>query len=226
MRAVLILLASTGCSQIFGIETPQRLDSSVDGPRDAAPDTTTDSSPVMSLSFQNGVGGYTSERDTYIDSGSPDASRENDSPLRIRNADRWGLIDFKAVFGNNPEQVPATSTITGAHVELVIGNNNCQAGLADIVVAWPDAVTYNTFGPTPGPQMTEDFDTPFVAIPTAVTGKVSVDVMASLQRWQMAPSSRNGWLIVPTGGTNDCTVRSGEENILQMRPKLVVSFTR
>ena len=106
MRAVLILLASSGCSQIFGIEAPQRLDgavadSSQDGPRDAPSDV----SARRTITFQSDVDGYAGARDTWIDAGAPNMSRENDSPLRVRNSDRWAVLPFS---GRMSSRVGAT----------------------------------------------------------------------------------------------------------------------
>jgi hypothetical protein len=216
------LLASTGCSQIFGIEPPQRLDgavadSTVDS--DAPPDVAS-----MTVTFQNGVDGYTSTIDTWIDANGPNMSRENDSPLRVRNADRWAMLAFAAIFGNTATQIPPSATIESARLDLILANNNCQASLADILVAWTESVTYNTFGPTAGPQMTEDFATPFAPIPTTMPGKISIDVTNSVKAWQAAPLSNNGWLFVPTGGATDCTIRSSDENQVQYRPLLSVTY--
>ena len=225
MRAVLILLASTGCSQIFGIEAPQRLDGGVtDGARDASRDASADGAGRVTVTFQDGVDGYASTRDTWIDSGAPNITRDKDSPLRIRDADRWGLLAFGAIFGNAATQTPPGATIDAARLDVVLTNNNCQASLADIVVTWADTVTYNTLGPTPGPQMTEDFSTPFAVIPTTTIGKISIDVTNSVRAWQAAPAANNGWLFVPTGGTNDCAVRSSDENQAQLRPLLSVTY--
>jgi hypothetical protein len=222
VRAVLILLAATGCSQILGIEAPQRLDAAVaDATQDDAPP---DVGMRMTLTFQNGVGGYTSARDTWIDSGAPNMSRENDSPLHVRNAERWSLLAFDALFGDTPTQIPPTATIDSAHLDVFIATNNCQASLADIVVPWADTVTYNTFGPTPGPQMTEDFSTPFAVVPTTLIGKVSIDVTNSVKAWKATPAGNNGWLFVPTGGTNDCAIRSSDENQAQLHPLLSVTY--
>ena len=225
MRAVLILLASSGCSQIFGIESPQRLDgavadSSQDGPRDAPSDV----SSRRTITFQSDVDGYGGARDTWIDAGAPNMSRENDSPLRVRNSDRWAMLAFTAIFGNAPSQIPPDARIESARLEVILTNNNCQAGLADIVVAWPDTVTYNTFGADPGPQITDDFSTPFAVIPTTMIGKVTVDVTKSVKAWQTAPAMNNGWLFVPTGGANDCAIRSSDENQAQLRPLLSVTY--
>lgn len=222
MRAVLILLASTGCSQIFGLEAPQRFDAAVadttqaDAPRDAG--------MPMTVTFQNDVAGYTSARDTWLDANGPNVSRQNDSPLRIRNADRWALLAFADLTGPAATQIPPSATIVSARLDIVLAATNCQASLADVLVAWPEAVTYNTFGPTPGPQVTEDFATPFAPLPTATPGPVSIDVTNSVKAWQTAPQSNNGWVFVPTGGTTDCTIRSSKENQAQLRPLLSITY--
>jgi hypothetical protein len=216
------LLASTGCSQIFGIDPPQRLDAAL---ADSALDG--DAPPVavpITVTFQNGVDGYTSARDTWIDAGGPNMSRENDSPLRIRNGDRWALLAFADIFGTGATQIPPSATIQSARLDVILANNNCQASLANILVAWTDSVTYNTLGPTAGPQMTEDFSTPFAPLPTAMPGTISIDVTNSVKAWQSAPLSNNGWLFVPTGGTTDCTIRSSEENQSQFRPLLSITY--
>jgi hypothetical protein len=222
VRAYLILLASTGCSQIFGIEAPQRLDGAVaDTAQDDAP---ADVAARVTATFQNGVGGYISARDTWIDSGAPNLSHDRDSPLRIRDPDRWSMLAFADIFGDAAGQIPPTATIESAHLEVYLANNNCEASVAQILVPWVATVTYNTFGPTPGAQMTEDFSSPFAVLPTAMLGKISLDVTTSLTAWQTAPQSNNGWLFVPTGGLTDCTVRSSDENQPLMRPLLSVTY--
>jgi hypothetical protein len=72
--------------------------------------------------------------------------------------------------------------------------------------------------------MTEDFATPFAPIPTTMPGKISIDVTNSVKAWQAAPLSNNGWLFVPTGGATDCTIRSSDENQVQYRPLLSITY--
>jgi hypothetical protein len=142
----------------------------------------------------------------------------------MRNGERWALLAFPAIFGDVAPQISPSASVESARLDLILANGNCEASIADIVVAWTDSVTYNTFGLTAGAQMNEDFSTPFAVLPTVTPGKISVDVTTSVKAWQTAPLSNNGWLLVATGGLADCTIRSSDENQLQLRPLLSVTY--
>lgn len=222
MRAVLILLASTGCSQIFGLEAPQRIDAGNDIVIDAARDgSVVPPDALVTLTFRQGANGYTGASDTYIDAGAPNASREADSLIRVRDAQRWGLLQFSGVFGSTADRIPPAATIVSATLQLAMQGVNCTGTIADVNVSWTDTVTYNTFGPTPGVQITEDHAIPSIAMPT-MPGLQSLDVIDSVKHWQT--TSNNGWIFIADAGGGECTFRSGDDAFLQMHPLLTVSY--
>lgn len=69
---MLLLLSTSACSQIFGIDSPQLV-------LDAPPP----SEGMMSVTLQQGLDGYASARDTFIDRGSPTSTNDTDSIARI-----------------------------------------------------------------------------------------------------------------------------------------------
>lgn len=224
VRGVLILLASTGCSQIFGIDSPVALDAASNGAIDAPSDTAVPpSDALVTVTFEEGTNGYTGTEDTYIDSGSPDLAKDMDQLVRIRDNQRWGLLDFTSVFGTTANRVPPSATIVSATLKIQIQSTNCTGMIADVTTPWTNAVTYNTFGPTPGVQSTEDYSTTVAAIPTQ-PGLASIDVANSFRTWQMG--TNNGWIFLATVGSGggDCTFRSSDDGILMQHPKLIVTY--
>lgn len=227
MRRVVLLLALTGCSQIFGLEAPHppgdaSLFDSSDAPLTDAHqiDTQPGTDAYVTVTFQQGSAQYTETSDCYLDGGTPNQSKPTDSLVRFRSPDRFGLLQFQSIFSTTA--IPAGSTILSARLDIYMNNVNCTGHIADVAIAWADSVTYNTFGPAPGVNAT-DLGTIGAATPTALSLQ-SINVTDSLNRWSVDPTTNHGWIFVGDGGAGDCNFRSSEDGTTANRPKLVVTF--
>lgn len=218
----MLVVALTGCRGILGLDTPALgVDAagadSGDAPRaDAAIDV---APGYVSVSFQQGVSGYGDGHDTYIDSGSPNATRGMDSRLRYRVGARWALIWFDGIFATG--QVPAGATIQTAQLTVEVDQANCAADLVETTVPWDETVTYNTFGPSPGVDTADLGAT--VATVAQMQGAQTLNVTASVSAWSADPATNHGWILVPGAGA-DSQISSNEDGVPSSRPHLVVVF--
>ncbi len=206
LRFTIALVGCTqllGCKQLLGFESPVPLPA--DAPRDTAvdtppPDTALDApfGSVM-VSFQQGVNGYATVRDTYIDTGS-NINRATDSQLRWRGGSRNGLIAFDGIFESGG--VLPGSMIVSARLELDIQNSNSMGSLVEVAISWADTVIDATFGITPGVDAA-DLGVTVNPVPMA-TGAIALDVTSSLARWSFDPQKNQGWIVIadnPGGDT-------------------------
>jgi hypothetical protein len=225
--AALLLLASSACSQIFGLDSPQvviptdaaRMDGVVDTP---PIDASADGSVGVTISFQQGTNAYASAQDTWIDGGAPNQIKDGDSQMRWNATQRSGLIQFNAIFGSMAGRIPQQATIESARLSIYMNQANCTGDVREVAIAWLDTVTYNTFGATAGVDAS---DLGPVVNPTpTVTNTTTIDVTSSLIKWGADPTTNNGWIFVGTGGGGDCIARSSEDGIIANRPMLTVTY--
>lgn len=222
--AALLLLASSACSQIFGLDAPQV--TPADAPRgdglvdtvemDAAPDA-----GRVTVSFQQGVNLYANAKDTWIDAGTPNQIKDTDAQLRWRASLRWALLEFNAIFGATSGRIPQGSTIVSAQLEIMLSGNNCTADIREVLISWADTDTYNTFGPSAGVDP-GDIGPVINPVPTANNIAI-VDVTSSLTAWRADPTMNHGWILEGLSGA-DCIGRSSEDGVPANRPKLVVTY--
>ena len=116
------------------------------------------------------------------------------------------------------------ATIQSATLSYVVSDTGNAASLHEVVVAWAESVTYNTFGGTPGVQANE-YGALVGTAGGAATGPQSVDVTASLAAWAQNPAANRGWIFRPTG-TNGVDFRSSEYGTVSQRPSLTVRYVR
>jgi hypothetical protein len=228
VRVVPLLLALTGCSQIFGLDSPRPVDADIatgDAPLTDAHsiDTTPGSDAYVTVSFQQDINQYLGTLDTYVDSGNPNQNKGTDTSIRMRSANRWGLLQFQQIFGTMT--IPAGKQVVSARLDIYMSSTNCMGHIADVAVAWDEAVTYNTFGADPGVDAT-DLGATGPSVPTS-PGLQSMIVTDTLNRWSADPTKNFGWIFVSdgTGGAGgDCLMQSSEFGTVANRPRLVVTF--
>ena len=208
-------------SDLLGLDNPT-LGSDASIATDTTPvaDVAADVPPGFTMvSFQQGTAGYSQGHDTYIDAGSPNASRGQDSRLRYRNNARWALIWFDGIFGST--QIPPGAEIQSAHLTIEVDQAGSTADLVEVTVPWDETTTYSTFGPTSGVDTTDLG--PSVATIAQQPTSQTLDVSASLRSWSLDPTKNNGWITVAATGT-DSQVRSNDDGLVMQRPHLVVVF--
>ncbi|MBI4241883.1 MAG: metallophosphoesterase [Candidatus Rokubacteria bacterium] len=119
--------------------------------------------------------------------------------------DNLGLLRFRDIFGEQPGQVPPLAEIVSASLVLqtttpYLGDS---ANLHRVLVEWDDAVSWQAFGPEPGPNMGVDYSSRLEANTGPTLGAVTVDVTESLKTWSRDPSTNRGWIFVPVPASQD-----------------------
>ena len=195
--------------------------------------------PPVTLSFQQGVGGYSAMVDTMIRWATPaqnydDSATEHYGGYQYQyNADTDSsggpcqiLLRFDGIIGPDPGQIPSGSTIVSATLRIRSTDDGNGGKLHRMLVSWVDTfVTWNNSFGTDGIQA-DDSEAVSVeddGVPSNSPGTdVDLDVTATLQ--DLANEGDNyGWAILPNG-TNGWHMAAAEHPTLDYRPELIVEF--
>jgi hypothetical protein len=186
------------------------------------------SAPVggATLTFQEGVSGYSSTVDTFLSENDPATSKgavtvvewDGDEPATSGRSN-FGLIRFDDIFGAGVGQIPPGSQITSATLTYTVNNAGNSGELYEVAVTWGETVTYNGFGVSAGVQAADYSD--FVNLGPGTAGEQNLNVTASIAKWVDSPGDNRGWIALPTG-TNGVEFRSSEYATVAERPKLTV----
>lgn len=189
---------------------------------------------AATLTFQNGLNGYTGTEDTYIQSASPTANNGASESIRWDSSDGspagpvYLLLRFDGVFGNNPGQIPPGSTISLAELSYTVGGDANAPGdpgdLREAFVSWTEAENFNSFGGDAGVQSDEHSSPSLATLTGTPIGTYTVNVTSSLQGWSNNPANNRGWIVLPTN-TNGVQVRSSEYVATPSeRPRLTITW--
>jgi hypothetical protein len=203
-----------------------------------------------SVSYQQGVDGYTGTVDANLQQQNPDAnvsaalSIGSDANDAGATNNTQGLVRFDSIIGTDTNQIPPGSLIHGAVLELSsVGTDAMGDGgqLYAMLQSWDvSTVTWNYFGGD-GLQadgieasLTRTAAAGSSALNPDVQGTVnSYEVTADVQAWANGTRANNGWCIIPwPNGSNGWFSRSSEFNSLvdplkpeAERPRLRVYFS-
>ncbi len=209
-----VQIADVGGNPLVATTLAVRIDTSI-----ALPQTVT---------FQEGVSGYTGTLDTNVRGNNPDTQYSTATSVLVDGADTThlpieALLRFGNIFGSGPGQIPAGSQIASARLELNITDAGSALSFYRMLRNWVETDTWNTLGAGIQTDDMEAVDTPdattdFVAAP----GVLSIDVTASLRAWASNPATNFGWAILQSGGSNMVQFSSSEGTT---PPKLIITFT-
>jgi hypothetical protein len=181
------------------------------------------------VTFQQGVNGYSGTVDTYIMEYYPGTAYGTESSLGWDNNDphgsgdyTFGLIRFDDIFGTDAGQIPPDAIIQSATLTYYVYDTGDLADANEVMIDWSEDVTYNGFGGDAGVQVDEYGVS--VGSGSGATSAQSIDVTASLAAWASAPSGNHGWIFRPTGG-GGVDVRSSEYATVGQRPSLTVEYS-
>lgn len=162
---------------------------------------------VQTVSFQQGVNGYSGTVDTFLHQNTPTTSNATATSLKVDSDDPAGtnlvaqsLLRFDNLLGSSAGQIPLNATIRSATLQLQVTNGSVSnMNLHRMLSSWAATDTWSTL--TGGVQ-TNDLEA--VATPDASSGQsqigaISFNVLPSVQAWRANPSSNKGWAIIPTG---------------------------
>jgi hypothetical protein len=180
------------------------------------------------ISFQEGIGGYTGTQDTEIDQGDPTLSFGSATSVRVdllfNGGDVQGLLRFDGLFGALPGQIPLGSTINSAVLTLNVTNSTLDGIISvyRMTTTWSESSTWNSLvaGVQIGSETAASAD---AAQAVTLTGATTFDVLASLQAWSSG-ASNFGWVIF-NSSTDGIAFDSSETGTAALRPLLAVDYT-
>jgi hypothetical protein len=186
---------------------------------------------TKSISFRDGVNGYTGTRDTYIDATATtlDASTQEFvwADKDVSNGDpRQALLKFTGIV--QAGRIPLGAQIKSAKVTLTTdtaanSQSGSSMGLYRMLQTWAETDTWGTrtngYGADGAEAILSANDT---ETPNAAGGKVTFDVTESVYAW-MAGAPNYGWAILPSG-TDGWRFDSAEALTAGTRPVLEVTY--
>lgn len=190
-----------------------------------------------SVSFQEGVNGYTGTVDTVIRADAPDTDNSVVETLFVDapTTENHALVRFEDIFGDGPGQIPLGSKIITARLTTASTSSNAMGDggqFYPMLADWNDTDTWNTLdaGISPdGVEAADYFNTQAgnaTLNPDVQGGFNAWDVTADLQDWANGVIANKGWAIIPwVNGTNGWGFQSSEAPVLTERPRLEVYFT-
>ena len=195
----------------------------------------------VTLTFQEGVDGFTGTLDTMVRSASSGANTSYGSEIYVSvdgddssssgNQPNHGLISFTNLFGNGAGQIKAGDTILSATLSVVVHNPGSGMSVYDMLTPWSESATWNSLGNGIQPNGVEAASTPIFTIganngsENVPKGVLNIDVTTSLQAMQ-AGSVLYGWAMLPmlNSGTNGIDFYTSEYSVLADRPMLSVEI--
>ena len=204
----------------------------------------------QTLTFQQGVNGYTGTQDAIVrsnetatgsgQSSSGDSRGRNFGALDFMSIDgddgspgskpNQGLIRFDNVFGSGAGQIKASDTIVSATLSLEVFDVGSGMTVHDLLVDWSQGtVTWNSL--VNGIQLNnvEASSTALASFGAnnssgnVAVGTLNIDVTSSLQGMQAGTLPGFGWALMPfASGTNGIDIHASEYAIAHVRPLLTV----
>ncbi|MDY6990237.1 MAG: DNRLRE domain-containing protein, partial [Thermodesulfobacteriota bacterium] len=214
---------SSGNAMVFIVEgSGKRVAESWDGESANAPLLVIEYC-TTTVTFQQGVDGYSGTVDTYLRSGSADEDNSGTNTLVVDlDEERHILLRFNSIFGTNPEKIPPGSTILSASLEINVTNSSAAgANLHRMLLCWNDTDTWNDWGSGIQADGTEAEALSESGSAGSGTGTHTIDVTADLQAWSDNPTGNFGWAWLPPATDDSWQFDSAEGGT---PPKLTVSY--
>jgi hypothetical protein len=185
-----------------------------------------ESLPEGSISFQQGEGGYSGTRDTYLWEAEPGGDYGRSRTLVADRSDPRGsgkesqvLLRFEEIVGSGADQIPEGATVTAAALRLKTLDPGSGASLYRMLVDWDDSDTWSSFDDGVQTDGTHAASRADVKTGRVSTGTTTIDVTKSVKAW-VDGDSNYGWVFVPSGRNGwDFSSAEGAEP-----PELVVEY--
>jgi hypothetical protein len=198
----------------------------------------------QSLSFRQGVNGYTGTQDTWLSQEHPNRSfaKGHDWVVDDDTDDNFfddfgaqGLIRFDGIFGTGIDQVPLKSTINQAELQLTLQDDidfifDVDFFVHQMLRDWNEDSTWNSLGNGLSPG--SEYDAKPVAVFAGDNEPESnrirtLDITAAVQRWATGESNYGLAVLPEIIDSNDdgIDVYSADDNRVNLRPLLTIDFT-
>jgi len=149
---------------------------------------------VQTLSFQQGIGGYAGVADTFLHENSPSTSFAAAASLKVDDDNptatglaAQALLRFDDLFGDAVGKIPRNAILRSATLELSVTNGGDSINLHRMATEWSPLDTWNSRAG--GIQADGREAVAFADVSTGRidTGKLSFDVLASVEVWRRNP---------------------------------------
>lgn len=184
------------------------------------------------MTFREGVNGYTGTEDTELQNDNPSTSFGNATSISVDlqngSLESQGLIQFGNLFGNAPGQIPIGSVINTASLTLNVfdtANSATTISLHRMLTTWNESSTWNSV--TNGIQRNN------IEAAAAVDSTMTLaqytgpqtfyGLKSTVQSWADG-GSNHGWVIV-TNSTDGWDFYSSEHSTVSRRPVLTINYT-
>lgn len=189
------------------------------------------------LSFQQGLAGYTGTQDTMLRSADVNDSYGSEDYVSVDGDDgspglkpNQGLLRFDDLFGAAAGQIHAGDTIVSATLTLQVFNPGSGMSLHDMLAPWSGASTWNSLG---NGVQANGMEAALAPVWTGGandgaenigTGALVIDVTSSLLAMQ-GGATHYGWALLPfVNGTNGIDFNASEYFMQAERPLLTVEI--
>ncbi len=183
----------------------------------------------VTVTFRNGVNGYTGTVDTFLRAEQPTTSQGANQELQWdleesgANSPQFALVRFDGIFGNGAGQIPSGIFVTSAALTYTVFEAGDGSDVNEAAVTWDETSTYNNFGGEAGVQP-DEYGTYVDSTVGNPVGTYSIDVTSSVAAWVSNPSLNRGWVFRPLG-TDGVDARSSEYTTVANRPLLSVTYS-
>jgi len=182
------------------------------------------------VTFQDGVSGYTGTRDTYTYQISPATVRgaenliiQDRNPSSVPEDERTSLLRFDL------STIPANSTIVSAQLDFYVDSEGQGFNMFRMKVPWNEATT--SFASIGNRHFLPEGNDAEIAVSAfwpgvdGYTGPITVTVPPSqISDWVNGVMVNNGWLMTSAHHDDGVQLRSSEHATIANRPKLTVVY--
>jgi hypothetical protein len=184
----------------------------------------------QTVSFQQGVNGYSGTVDVEIWAVAPNTCLEG-NPNASSDADNDGgesqvLLRFADIVGDGRSQVPPGSSIHNARLVVSAFDPGTPVHLHRMLVPWKPTATWNSLvgGVTAdGLEASSQKDSFTFGKISASSSDIVFDVTDTVQAW-VNGAANHGWVFINTG-PDGWDFYSSEFEDVKQRPRLIVEFT-
>jgi hypothetical protein len=184
----------------------------------------------QTLSFQQGVNGYTGTIDIEIWAVAPNTCLEG-NPNASSDSDNDGgesqvLLRFDGVVGDRAGQIPPRSAIHSARLVVSAFDPGTPVHLHRMLVPWKPTATWNSLvaGVTAdGLEASSQKDSFTFGAISASSSDIVFEVTDTVQAW-VNGTANHGWVFINTG-PNGWDFYTSEFEDVKQRPRLIVEFT-
>lgn len=186
--------------------------------------------PRVTVTFQQGVGGYAGTVDTEIWAVAPhtilDTNPNMSSDLDNDGGESQVLLRFDDIVGTKPGQIPPRSAVHSARLVVSAFDQGNTVHLHRMLVPWPRTATWASMvgGVTAdGLEAARTRDSFTFGKIAANTSDIPFEVTDTVQAW-VSGAGNYGWVFI-NSGTDGWDFYASEFDDVKQRPRLIVEFT-